>query len=539
MASQHPQNASQLEYSLPGIMHYLQKETTKNERDRVQWESERAQMKTVIAKLEGENKSLKEQVQKLRSELDDEKRVDQNKVNKTEVTRYKFKEVDISPLATAREKLQSQIKEIGYILNTTPIDPVKFDLNSDRQYYSTNPNNHIDDSTAESSLNSKEPVPNNVQLASPTEDSSNASTPESDNEVALSKSLNETPEQFNPATNEIESDAETVIEESEASVPSSHHAQSLLKFALASHISTVTSLAVNDKYVLAAGKDGFIHQWDIQNILNSNGNELSPTFTYRSDSKPISAVKWIEKDTFVTVSSESVKFWKVGAPKFALQIKLSGVQKVDARANQLILKTTSATNFYKITHTTANQLRFEHDKAASFGNCDFAVLDPEDQDRILLISAASVQIYSLSKHNSTSPVLPGSSFPGKQLTDFSIQNGLLSYVLNKNEVVLYNRKEKSVKFNQKYDVEIANVKVNKNHIIVFLTNGDVKVYESKNTEQIYKEYNIYKLFSSDFSKLKKEDKATLKGSLLVGDLIFNDYVLAGCEDAVIRGFKIS
>lgn len=533
MASQHQQNAGPLEYSLPGIMHYLQKETTKNERDRVQWESERSQMKSSIARLEGENKSLKEQVEKLKAELEKGKGANQNKVTKAEVSRYKFKEIDISPLALAREKLQSQIKEIGYILNTTPVDPAKFDPNSERQYYSTNPSlHHIDESTAESSLNSNQ---NNVKITTPIQENSNVSTPESNSDVQLAKSSDE----FNPATTEIESDTETVTDGSEESAPTTHHTSSFLKFVLSSHISTSTSLAVNDKIVLAAGKDGSILQWEIQDILNSDGNELPATFTYRGDSKPIKDVKWMEKDIFIATTSDQVKFLKVGNNKPLLLVKHAGIQRVDVRPNQLLVTTKTGVLFYKISQVHSNQLKYELLKNANFGSCEFAVLDPQDQNKVLLISGDSVDVHSLSGNSSSTRVLQVLNFEKKKLTDFYIQGDLWCYVLNNNEVVLYKEKEKSIKFTHKYDAEIANVKVNKSHIIIFLTNGDVKVYESNNSGQIYKDYNIYNLFSSDFSKLKKEDKATLKGSLIVGDLIYNDYVLAGCEDAVIRGFEIS
>ncbi|ODQ66273.1 Striatin-domain-containing protein [Nadsonia fulvescens var. elongata DSM 6958] len=46
------------DYTLPGIMKYLQSEWQRNERDRIQWELERAEMKTRIARLEGENRAF-------------------------------------------------------------------------------------------------------------------------------------------------------------------------------------------------------------------------------------------------------------------------------------------------------------------------------------------------------------------------------------------------------------------------------------------------------------------------------------------------
>ncbi|KAK9477460.1 Striatin family-domain-containing protein [Lipomyces japonicus] len=44
------------EYTLPGVMRFLQTEWQKNERDRMQWEIERGEMKARIARLEGEKR---------------------------------------------------------------------------------------------------------------------------------------------------------------------------------------------------------------------------------------------------------------------------------------------------------------------------------------------------------------------------------------------------------------------------------------------------------------------------------------------------
>ncbi|PRT56449.1 Factor arrest protein 8 [Wickerhamiella sorbophila] len=46
------------EYTLPGVMRFLQTEWQRNERDRIQWDIERAEMKSRIAKLEGEKQEL-------------------------------------------------------------------------------------------------------------------------------------------------------------------------------------------------------------------------------------------------------------------------------------------------------------------------------------------------------------------------------------------------------------------------------------------------------------------------------------------------
>lgn len=58
LASQQSVQPQPADYSLPGVMRYLQTEWQRNERDRIQWNLERAEMKTRIAKLEGDKRSL-------------------------------------------------------------------------------------------------------------------------------------------------------------------------------------------------------------------------------------------------------------------------------------------------------------------------------------------------------------------------------------------------------------------------------------------------------------------------------------------------
>jgi len=56
---QQPMQQSQIpEYTLPGVLHFLQSEWRRYERDRNEWEIERAEMKARIALLEGERRGI-------------------------------------------------------------------------------------------------------------------------------------------------------------------------------------------------------------------------------------------------------------------------------------------------------------------------------------------------------------------------------------------------------------------------------------------------------------------------------------------------
>ncbi|EDO14414.1 hypothetical protein Kpol_197p2 [Vanderwaltozyma polyspora DSM 70294] len=101
-------------YTLPGIMHYLQTEFTKNERDRISWELEKFEMKSRIAQLEGENRDLRYKLSKLNvlnnnhkstNDVENEKTLDEAQV-----------------FTNSRLAVQENVKEIIYLLKNTNID---------------------------------------------------------------------------------------------------------------------------------------------------------------------------------------------------------------------------------------------------------------------------------------------------------------------------------------------------------------------------------------------------------------------------------
>ncbi|CAI4049405.1 hypothetical protein SUVZ_13G1680 [Saccharomyces uvarum] len=92
-------------YTLPGVMHYLQTEFTKNERDRITWELERSEMKARIAKLEGENRDLKYQLNHVQSN--------------TAFVKDEGEEKSVSDsLLKSKLAVQENVKEIIYLLKS-------------------------------------------------------------------------------------------------------------------------------------------------------------------------------------------------------------------------------------------------------------------------------------------------------------------------------------------------------------------------------------------------------------------------------------
>ncbi|CCF55663.1 hypothetical protein KAFR_0A02250 [Kazachstania africana CBS 2517] len=94
-------------YTLPGVMHYLQTEFTKNERDRITWELEKSEMKSYISLLESENRQLKYELAKLQSSDD--------------ISNQPFKSDDMGRLTKSKKVVQDNVREIIYLLNNSNV----------------------------------------------------------------------------------------------------------------------------------------------------------------------------------------------------------------------------------------------------------------------------------------------------------------------------------------------------------------------------------------------------------------------------------
>lgn len=110
-------------YTLPGVMHYLQTEFTKNERDRITWELERAEMKARIAQLEGENKDLHYRLAK----LDVQKSGSIEEPDKRNVSGD-----DLSDLLKSKMAVQESVKEIIYLFKSPEVASRFGSLNEER-----------------------------------------------------------------------------------------------------------------------------------------------------------------------------------------------------------------------------------------------------------------------------------------------------------------------------------------------------------------------------------------------------------------------
>lgn len=120
---------------LVGVMRYLQTEWQRNERDRIQWELERAEMKTRIARLEGEKRGLQvlveDQAKKLKilqaslkqaDNGDDVKGLLKEAQDQFDGYVQEAAEADVSQLVESRQYLEKCIQEVEYLLQASSLE---------------------------------------------------------------------------------------------------------------------------------------------------------------------------------------------------------------------------------------------------------------------------------------------------------------------------------------------------------------------------------------------------------------------------------
>ncbi|KAA8903389.1 hypothetical protein TRICI_005679 [Trichomonascus ciferrii] len=116
-------------------MRYLQTEWQRNERDRIQWELERAEMKTRIARLEGEKRGLQllveDQAKKLKilqaslkqaDNGDDVRGLLKEAQEQFDGCVQETAEADVSQLVESRHYLEKCIQEVEYLLQASSLD---------------------------------------------------------------------------------------------------------------------------------------------------------------------------------------------------------------------------------------------------------------------------------------------------------------------------------------------------------------------------------------------------------------------------------
>lgn len=307
-------------YTLPGIMHYLQTEFTKNERDRISWELERSEMKARIAQLEGENKDMRYRLMKLdpSSEPEIMKTLDKN---------------DASPLIKSKAAVQENVKEIIYLFKSPNISKQMEYLNEKK------------DPVHELEKLGMNQVGNEIgnefgnemgnDFSQPFRDDREGRKNSEEQTAALQDALQQ--EDLNRESDE-KSDAGTVVagsesenEESSTQGPRRHRSSSLFTSEKVKPLqlkqeqsqeeicslvqgsadrSAIIKLKVYENQVITYSKTGELSLRSVDGSLN--WDEL-PSRKFKGLGFELLDIFWLDSEKFLTLDNEGIKLWDTNA----------------------------------------------------------------------------------------------------------------------------------------------------------------------------------------------------------------------------------
>ncbi|SCV03656.1 LAME_0H12178g1_1 [Lachancea meyersii CBS 8951] len=351
-------------YTLPGVMHYLQAEFTRNERDRLGWELERSEMKTRIAQLEGENRTL-------RYELAKTKDAESSSGAKT---------IDSSIqeplLLKSKLAVQENVKEIVYLLRSPNITEQLHGLRDTRDTVH---------SLESLNLNSKNsPIPLQVSQQEPLQQHTDGQDQQgqgsnklrqapvgsfSQDASAQARHVEKPVDAARDASSEHGSDAGTIVPEKSSvgrprasslfsSSPGSPVVNTVLRCKrLRYHLAGIEKLAISQYNMLSYARDGLLKHWMIEPNLNCN-EKLTKSF--HGLGPMVLNIFWLDNQSFLTVDNFGLKVWQIAesAPLTTMdvftdeaKVIFADIRSVDFKNKWLVLTTSDAVHIWELSIT--------------------------------------------------------------------------------------------------------------------------------------------------------------------------------------------
>ncbi|KAI9275940.1 WD40-repeat-containing domain protein [Phascolomyces articulosus] len=340
----------QPEYSLPGVLHYLQVEWRRFERERNEWTIERAQMKARIALLEGERRGIeqlkldllkrvkmleyaliqerkkylavtnKQQLQHLQENMD----VDSpNARSPTFMTKQENKPDASTAKAKERSRhaLKACLDEINYLTSMPTKFPLMPSLTTETSLPFTNnmsSTSTTSESTTSTAASDDEPM-SSIRSASSTVDEEQQNIPANVDEVAMLNN-NGNNNKRNSNNDEESNEMQEKYNLSEEKV------QRMLKSARKGmrrkHLDSVRAVSFHPSEMLVASgsDDGTVKIWNLRRSIGKDGNpirnvhdEADPIITYRGHNHIVTQVAISAEQNRVYSSSldSTIRVWRL------------------------------------------------------------------------------------------------------------------------------------------------------------------------------------------------------------------------------------
>lgn len=570
-------------YNLQGVIRYLQLEWSRAEEQRINWQNDRAELKSVIGKLTGEIRSLKEINRKLQDEVDFYKEKEgtldkKGKLNLFDVKEdftLKLNEPNINPLVRAKLYLKSKKEEIDYLLKDG-VKPVNEVLAIHKRHVLS-----LDSTPLPPAAQTSQVV---VSVPSVSDSSSsqivnqNQSIPQE-----TSKSVtNLTPEIQDETEESIMSDAETIIdneEESPATSPSVQSEEDVegkkkdnaedveeektkedtytsnLVAELSSHLSEITELSLNNDTLLSASKDGMIKIWDLLQMHQQQNQEiaqLSPKKTIYGRT-PLKFMKWVNDKFFIILTLDNVvKCYNAKNYKNVVELKLEGnVLSVDVCeiGMAVLFEGEGGVKWFSITINDDN-LNIKDATPLTFKNIsnDFSLvkIDANDKNKFYGYSKSESFFEEFNwKTGQTNSLLFKEELVSN-LSDFKIFSNQTWLFLSPTSFKLYKKQSKKTIYSLiTPDPQLSDVDFNPStrQLLLYHNNGQINIHSFNPNSQKYsisKSFNHYDSVLSDgkFDDLNSQERKVLSHCWSVGLVYGKNYCLAAAGDCFIRIFKI-
>ncbi|CDR45212.1 CYFA0S17e00210g1_1 [Cyberlindnera fabianii] len=513
------------EYTYPGVVKYLQQEFTRNERDRIQWNSERQDMKLAIVRLTSENLALKETNQRLEKELASlggGSKLTNKGTTPTDSTETSHPEptpLNIEPLKNAREHLKSRMNEIVTMLRGTDLDVVNIlELKKERGVLA------VSDRRKRAELEKGKNVESPGSADFPI-------TPEPDSPGAFYKKP-VTPDVIIDDHSNVEpvdptgeeTDSETVIGDDEILDSRTGLAKGTDGpiFALSAHSSTVISISALHDQLLTASKEGDINQWKLPELVSDPEN-ARPMKSFFDTTTP-KFMSWIDETTFVTASPYEIKLWdsskSTEAPTVHFKVSKE-IKDIQTTPNQIVTLDSTGIMVYELKNMSAKPAAIPL-KGTSMVQC-FTILN----NTVFGLHTNSIDEYDIQTKTKTKAhalEIPLSTPP----TKITALDTTLT-IVSSSQCILYDLTTES-----SWPIETAgpafiNCELTDNQYVAFYANGDVKVYDRKG-DKVEKEFNHYcEVISSKLSGLVPPG---------IGKLYQKKYAITTGDDMIVRGWLV-
>ncbi|KAH3679148.1 hypothetical protein WICMUC_001159 [Wickerhamomyces mucosus] len=516
-------------YDLPGVIRYLQQEWTTNERERINWENERAELKSLIGKLTSEVRSLKEINKKLKDQLNNkpnqENSTNNSKVKDSKDYDLKLLEIDLNPLSDAKRFLKDKMSEIDYILRSSSKsanDVIQFTKQktlsiptlesfSDKELTEKLQRHSINEDQTSINVDTIQPLTSTAQETHDLDDQSDVETIFGTDSLGASVSRNDS-----------------------QSLSSKAYDPSSLIFTINNHLTEITHLSINGNNLLSFSKDGLIKHWNLLRFEHEH-DKTEPEKIYFGFSK-VKFLKWIDNKWFLAVTKENViNSYKIDDHQIQRSTKcFTNITSIDVNSKGLVVIDDKSLRYFKIecknevisytekvTQTLSNYKNYDFVKFASSSDESFVAYKKSD---------GSLEEISIEGNSVSLPL----SYPGfTKLNLFNSEYGFIS----SDKVVVYNRENRAEIFSRAQK-SISDLEITSKGFIISYSNGDIEII-SRTTGKVVKKINHYNpsLGELNFDDLSPAEKEVFNGSKNIAVLYRSDKIVTAGEDTTIRGFK--